>query len=132
MILVDSSVWIDFLGPAPGWAGAELRRMIEDAESFALPGIVVTEVLQGIRREVAQVERFLSMWDLLEPRGYSTYQHAAALFRRARAQGITLTTIDSLIAAIALENHATVFTLDADFSRVARLTGLPLYALPRS
>lgn len=127
---MDSSVWIDFLGPAPGWAGAELRRMIAQAEPFALTGVVVTEVLQGLRKEVSEVERFLAMWDLLEPRGYSTYRHAAAIFRRARAQGVTLTTIDSLIAAISLENRAAVFTLDADFSRVARLTGLSLYALP--
>ena len=36
-------------------------------------------------------------------------------------------TIDSLIAAIALEHGATVFTLDQDFSRIARITGLKLY-----
>jgi len=32
LILVDSSVWIDFLSPSPSFAGAELRRMIADAE----------------------------------------------------------------------------------------------------
>jgi len=41
LILVDSSVWIDFLGSAPSAAGTELRRMIADAEPFALTGIVV-------------------------------------------------------------------------------------------
>ena len=47
MILVDSSVWIDFFSSSPGRAGAELRRMIEEAEPFALTGIVVAEVLAG-------------------------------------------------------------------------------------
>ena len=67
MILVDSSVWIDFLGSAPSAAGTELRRMIADAEPFALTGIVVTEVLQGLRRDVSRIEHYLSQWDMLEP-----------------------------------------------------------------
>lgn len=51
LILVDTSVWIDFLSSSPSPAGAELRRMVADAEPFALTGIVVTEILQGLRRE---------------------------------------------------------------------------------
>jgi predicted nucleic acid-binding protein len=131
LILVDSSVWIDFFSSSPGPAGAELRRMIADAEPFALTGIVVTEILQGLTRDVGPVEQFLSMWEVLGPRGLSTYQEAASIFRRARSRGITPTTIDTLIAAIALENRASVFTLDKDFSRIARITTLRLHPLPR-
>jgi predicted nucleic acid-binding protein len=130
VILVDSSVWIDFLGNSPGTAARELRRMIAEAEPFALTGIVVAEVLQGLARDAGRIERLLSQWPLLEPRGFSTYREAAAIFRLARAKGIALTTIDSLIAAVALENGAAVFTLDKDFARIALLTRLPLYALP--
>ena len=130
MILVDSSVWIDFFSSSPGRAGAELRRMIADAEPFALTGLVVTEILQGLTRNVAQVEQFLSLWDMLEPNGSSTYREAASIFRLARSKGITLTTVDTLIAAIALENRARVFTLDQDFSRIARIAPLRLYTLP--
>lgn len=130
MILVDSSVWIDFFSSSPGPAGAELRRMIADAEPFALTGLVVTEVLQGLTRGAAQIERYLSQWPILEPTGFGTYREAAATFRLARAKGLTLTTIDALIATIALENSASVFTLDRDFSRITRVTGLSLYPLP--
>jgi len=130
LILVDSSVWIDFFSSSPGRAGAELRRMIADAEPFALTGLVVTEILQGLTRNVAQVEQFLSLWDMLEPNGSSTYREAASIFRLARSKGITLTTVDTLIAAIALENRARVFTLDQDFSRIARIAPLRLYTLP--
>jgi len=130
MILVDSSVWIDFFSSAPGRAGDELRRMIADAEPFALTGVVVTEILQGLTRDVRSIEQYLSQWELLEPRGFRTYRETAAIFRLARSRGVTLTTIDALIAAIALEHRASVFTLDKDFSRIARLTGLPLYPLP--
>jgi len=131
LILVDSSVWIDFLGPAPGRAGAELRRMIAEAEPFAITGVVVTEILQGLRRDVAEMERYLSLWDMLEPRGHATYREAASIFRLARRRGFAVTTLDCLIAAIALEHGAAVFTLDRDFARIARVTGLPLYMSPR-
>jgi len=132
LILVDSSVWIDFFSSAPGRAGDELRRMIRDAEPFALTGVVVAEILQGLTRDVSRIEHYLSQWEMLEPRGFGTYREAAAIFRQGRAKGVSLTTIDALIAAIALERRATVFTLDKDFSRIARLTGLPLYLLPGS
>jgi predicted nucleic acid-binding protein len=127
LILVDSSVWVDFFSSSPGRAGSELRRMIADSEPFALAGVVVAEVLQGLTRHAIQIERYLEQWDMLEPRGFTTYREAVAIYRAARARGISLTTIDTLIAAIAVEYSATVFTLDQDFSRIARITRLALY-----
>ena len=129
---MDSSVWIDFFSPSPSRAGNELHRMIADAEPFALTGVVLAEILQGLTRDVSRIERYLSMWEILEPRGISTYVHAAAIFRLARSRGASLTTIDTLIAAIALEHRASVFTLDKDFSRIARITGLSLHSTPES
>jgi predicted nucleic acid-binding protein len=130
LILVDTSVWIDFFSSSPGRAGRELRRLIEEVEPFALAGVVVTEVLQGLTRDVRRIERNLSMWELLEPLGFSTYREASAISRLARSRGVSLTTIDTLIAAIALEHHASLFSLDKDFSRVARITALRLHPLP--
>jgi predicted nucleic acid-binding protein len=127
LILVDSSVWVDFFSSSPSPAGAELRRMIEEAESFALTGIVVAEVLQGLTRNARPIEQYLAQWEMLEPRGFETYREAAAIYRAARAKGIALTTIDTVIAAIALEHKASVFTLDQDFSRIARITRLALH-----
>jgi len=126
--LVDSSVWVDFFRPSPGRGGAELRRMIEESEPFSLTGIVVAKVLQGLRRDAGAIERFLAQWDLLEPTGFETYRNAAAIYRAGRGKGITSSTIDTLIAAIALEHGASVFTLDRDFVRIARMTGLELYS----
>ena len=127
MILVDSSVWIDFFSSSPGRAGAELRRMIEEAEPFALAGIVVAEVLQGLTRDARRIEQYLMQWEMLEPRGFETYRAAASIYRTARAKGITPTTIDTVIATIALEYKASVFTLDQDFFRIASITRLALY-----
>src|SRR5260370_35237327 len=130
MILVDSSVWIDFFSSAPGRAGDELRGMIRDAEPFALTGVVVAEILQGLTRDVSRIEQNLSQWELLEPRGFRTYREAAAIFRLGRSKGVSLTTIDALIAPIALEHRASRFPLDKDFCRISRSTSLQLPPLP--
>jgi predicted nucleic acid-binding protein len=132
VILVDSSVWVDFFQSSPGPAGQELRRMIEKSEPFALSGIVVAEVLQGLTRDSGPIEQFLAQWDMMEPAGLETYRRAAAIYRAGRAKGLAFTTIDTLIAAIALEQGASVFTLDQDFSRIAKITGLELYRVERS
>jgi predicted nucleic acid-binding protein len=70
------------------------------------------------------------MWELLEPSGFSTYREASAISRLARSRGISLSTMDTLIAAIALEHQASLFSLDKDFSRVARISALRLHPLP--
>lgn len=101
--------------------------MIAEAEPFALSGIIVTEILQGLVRDISRIEHYLSQWDMLEPAGFSTYREAAAIYRAARAKGLSLTTIDTIIAAIAMEHGASVFTLDKDFSHMARVVRLSLH-----
>ena len=127
-VLVDTSVWIDFFSPRPGPAGTELRRMIQTADPVVLTGIIVTEILQGLVRDVAPIEEFLAQWDLVEAAGFETYVRAAELYRQARSHALTLTTVDALIATLAVENQIGLFTLDKDFSRLARWAPLELYA----
>jgi predicted nucleic acid-binding protein len=128
LILVDSSVWVDFLSSSPGRAGAELHRLIEEGEPFALTGVVVAEVLQGLTRDSGAIEQYLAQWDMIEPQRFETYREAARIYRTGRAKGIALTTIDTLIAAIALEHGTSVFTLDQDFTGIASITRLALYS----
>ncbi len=103
--------------------------MIEAAEPVVLTGIIVTEILQGLVRDMATIERFLAQWDLVEPAGFRTYVHAAELYRQARSHALTLTTVDALIATLAIENRAQLFTLDKDFARLARRAPIGLYAV---
>ena len=126
MILVDTSVWADFLNSSRGPAGDELERLIATNAPLVLTGVVVAEVLQGLRRDVAAVTKLLANWPLIEPAGFATYAEAATIFRQARGRGATLSTIDALLAALAIEYHAAFFTLDQDFARLA-FTGLRLH-----
>lgn len=103
--------------------------MIETEIPFALTGVVVTEIVQGLTRDPRSIESDLSEFEMLEPRGFSTYLNAAAIFRTARSKGISLATIDVLIAAVALEHDAAVFTLDRDFSHIAGITNLRLHEI---
>jgi len=83
--------------------------MISDAEPFVLTGVVVAEILQGLTRDASRIEHYLSQWEMIEPRGFRTYFEAAAIFRLGRAKGVSLTTIDALIAAIALAHRQRVY-----------------------
>lgn len=126
MILVDTSVWVDFLNSKRGPTGNELERLIRSNAPVVLTGVVVTEVLQGLQQDVDLVTRLLTHWPLIEPEGFVTYEAAAAIYRMARGRGATLSTIDALIAALALENDAALFSLDRDFERLT-FTGLRLH-----
>ena len=126
MILVDTSVWVDFLNSARGPTGDELDRLIRANAPLVLTGLVLTEVLQGLTRDVEPVTDLLSRWPLIEPGGFATYEAAATLFRQARARGLTLSTVDAVLAALALEHNAAFFTLDHDFERLT-FTGLRLH-----
>jgi len=128
-VLVDSSVWIDFFSASPGPAGQLLRQWIADAQPVLIAGVVITEILQGLTRDVETIERFLSQWEMLEPQGIATYIRAANLFRLGRSRGLPLTTVDVLIAGIALDHKVELFTLDRDFARLARFVPLSIHRL---
>jgi predicted nucleic acid-binding protein len=77
---------------------------------------------------VAQVTRLLARWPLIEPDGFASYVAAARAFRQARGRGLTLSTVDALLAALAIEYQSALFTLDNDFGRLA-FTGLLLHGV---
>jgi len=102
--------------------------MIEESEPFALTGIVVAEVLQGLKRDAGVIERFLAQWDMLEPRGFDTYRSAAAIYRAGRGKGITSAQLTRSSQPLRWNTAPAFLTLDQDFVRMARMTGLELYS----
>ena len=92
-----------------------------------IPGIVLQEVLSG----ATSPEHHDRLVRLLE--GFpvaiaaeSDHRLAAEIFNRCRWQGIATGTADCLIAAQTHNAKAELFTLDVDFVRIARVTGLRL------
>lgn len=120
-VLVDTSVWADFLNEARTPASDRLARLIEDEVEIVTCGVVIAEVFQGIRRTstLPELERQFRDMDCLAPREPDSYLSAARLYRQLRASGITVSsTIDCLIATLAEEHGVFIFSRDRDLERI--------------
>ena len=122
MILVDTSVWIDFFSGRNLPHVARLENLILDNEDLTLCGIILTEILQGIGDDVMyrRVRRDLSPLIML-PMPEVVFFRAANIYRKLRKQGITIRkNNDCIIAATALEHHCSLLHNDKDFAPIAK------------
>lgn len=123
MLLVDSSVWIDWLRGAQT-DGVRFVMARESSEEIALTQMIYLEVLQGVtsQSQFNATRRILGAQTLLLPHDERlSFEGAAQLYRRARAMGLTIRkSTDCLIAALALENEALLVHNDKDFIALAR------------
>jgi predicted nucleic acid-binding protein len=123
MILVDTSVWIELIAGRKGFTATE-----EDLSNFATCGPVVQEILQGLRPGLASEafrEAFLAIPLLSDPIPLALYLSAAEIYRQGRRKGLTIrSSVDCLIAAIAIRNGVPVWHRDRDFGAIARFTSL--------
>lgn len=127
MILVDTSVWIDFLNGVNSKERHRLHKLIEEEKDISLTEIVITEILQGIKDDdnFRRVKDYLLEFPIHRPKGTETYLKAAGIYRDCRKKGKTIRkTVDCIIAAICLENGLTLFHKDSDFDLIAECTGL--------
>lgn len=126
MILVDSSVWIDFLNaretPETRWLKQALPRV-----SVCTADLVLAEVLQGTRsdRDFDLARDLLTMLDVVMLGGADLAIAAAANYRRLRVQGITIRkTIDTLIATYCIRENCPLLFSDRDFQPFVDHLGL--------
>ena len=123
MILVDTSVWIEFLNGSLGSRVSEKELL-----NFATCGPVVQEVLQGLGHDPASEafrEGLLALPILSDPLPNAAFLSAAEIYRLGRAKGYTIrSSTDCLVAAIAIDNGVPVWHKDRDFESIARFTGL--------
>lgn len=126
MILVDSSVWIDFFrGTAT--PQVELLDSLLDRQRLAVGDLIVTEVLQGFRgeREFEQARKTLDAFTLVELGGKEVAVQAARNFRALRSLGVTMRkTIDTLIATRCIADGYTLLHSDRDFDAFVTHLGL--------
>ncbi|HLF87213.1 MAG TPA: PIN domain nuclease [Nitrospiria bacterium] len=130
MILVDSTVWIDFFNGTDSIFRRKLHQLIEEEEGVYLTAINLTEILQGISSDTdfERTRRYLLLFPLLYARNLDTYIHAAKIYRTCRRSGKTVRkTVDCLIAAIAIENNLTLLHNDHDFDKIAACSKLKVF-----
>lgn len=104
------------------------RRLILEAEPACVPGIVVQELLSGVR-SAKQFDELLDVimgFDILLA-GVNHHIDAAQLVNRCRKRGIACSTPDALIAALTTAENGELFTTDQDFRRLAAHEPLRLF-----
>ena len=128
MVLVDTSVWIDFLAGRENPAVAALIALLEAEEDIAYTGLILQELLQGVpEAEQAVVENHFQPFIELTP-VRSTHLLAARIYRDARKRGFTIrSSIDCLIAACAIEHDCAVLHNDRDYTVIARVAPLEVH-----
>jgi len=132
-VLVDTSAWVDFFNGYPSPEAGALARLIREEADVLTCGVVVTEVLQGLRRSksLTEIERHFHDMEWLTPREPETYLEAADLYRRLRSQGVTIrSTIDCIIAKLADEYDVLLLSKDRDMRLIIESQLLELRALP--
>jgi predicted nucleic acid-binding protein len=126
MVIVDTTVWIDYLGGVANqqtsWLDHELGR-----QRLGLTDLILCEVLQGIRNDAAftQVRRDLLKFRLFDTGGTDLAVASAQNYRSLRRAGYTVRkTIDCLIATFCLEAGHELLHRDHDFDPFEQHLGL--------
>ena len=128
-ILVDTSVWIDFFRGEPSREREILKACLAQREYIATSGLIVQEILQGIRDDAQyrETSRFLGLFPCVGLQ-FSDHIEAANIYRQLRKRGFTIRSpIDCLIAALAMRCRFLLLHKDRDYPTIARFYPLKLY-----
>ena len=122
MTLVDTTVWIDIFSGRNTAQVAMLESLIEKREDICLCGVILTEVLQGIRNDKEYKKTKSVLSDLIFfPMTYETFLLAANIYRTLRVKGVTIrNSVDCMIAAVCIENNVRLLHNDRDFDLIAQ------------
>jgi len=123
MVIVDTSVWIDFLKGRESGPVAILEQLITEEVDVFTTGLILQEVLSGIRNKKdrnkvrADFGRFILVMPTLD-----THIEAADIFDTCRKKGYTIRSlVDCLVAALALEYDLEIHENDRDYRHIAQV-----------
>ncbi len=131
MILVDTSVWIDHFKGRDTRQVVYLSEAILRHDDICLCGLILTEILQGVRSdtEYKKVKAGLASLVFL-PMAIQSYYLAAEIYRSAKGKGETIrSSMDCLIAACAIEHNTHLLQADRDYSTIAKFSKLKIVEL---
>ena len=126
MILVDSSVWIDFFNGADTPQVTLLDNKLGDTP-ILVGDLILTEVLQGFKsnKDFEMAKQALERFQLREMVGKDIALRSAENYRRLRKSGVTVRkTIDVVIASFCIENNVALLHSDRDFDPMEDILGL--------
>jgi predicted nucleic acid-binding protein len=134
VVLVDSSIWIDYFNGHENSGTAKLDELLSTT-IVGVGDLILTEVLQGFKSDTdhKMAKTLLLDLQLHELGGMDMAVKAADHFRTLRRRGITVRkTVDCIIAAYCIEHGVPLLHNDRDFDPFARYLGLrPVLSLER-
>lgn len=126
MVIVDTTVWVDYLRgtdtPHTAWLDREIER-----RRLGLTDLILCEVLQGVsdERTALATRREMLKFEVFTTGGVEWATRAALNYRTLRARGFTIRrTLDCLIATFCLGNQHALLHTDRDFDPFERELGL--------
>ena len=126
MIVVDTSVWIDFFRGRNHKLIEKMRDLL-DQDRVALTAPIRIEILSGVRpQQKPALNRVLSALPVFYP-NQETWLKIESLIDEALSKGERFGAMDLLIAAIAQENNTHLWSLDKDFQRMEKLGWIELF-----
>ena len=129
MVLVDTSVWVDFFQGRETKEVQELESLLSQEKDVFITGIIVQEILTGIKdkKDRIKVRKELGHFILINPT-LETHIQAAEIFDACKKKGFTIrSVIDCLIAALAIEFDLTLLEKDKDYSYMPKVVPLKTF-----
>lgn len=128
--LIDTSVWSQALRREHHRETEEVNKLeilLKEGERVFVAGVILQEILQGVRKseQFRQIQESLSFFPILETTR-EDHVFAAELYNLCRTKGVQASTIDFLIASLAIRNKCLLLTSDKDFQHIAKHTELKL------
>lgn len=121
--LIDTSVWVEFLNAQPGRAREKVRSLAEDPDNIVTTEPVLMEIRAGTAGiKLARTEDVLNRFVVMGVQPAADFHAAADLYRETRRRGYTIrSTVDCLIAAVAIRTEVIVLHRDRDFDVLAEV-----------
>jgi predicted nucleic acid-binding protein len=126
MVLVDSSVWINYFNGSSTWQTEILDQMLLQIPLFT-GDLILTEVLQGFRKdkEYNSAKEVMAILACKQMGGYEIAIKSAENYRKLRKNGITVRkTIDVIIGTFCINNNIPLLHDDKDFEPMVKYLGL--------
>lgn len=126
MVLVDSSVWINYFNGKNSWQTEILDQMLSQIPLFT-GDLILTEVLQGVRKdnEYNKAKEVMGILSCKQMGGYEIAIESAENYRKLRKKGITVRkTIDVIIGTFCINNNIPLLHDDKDFEPMMKYLGL--------
>jgi len=126
VILVDTSVWIDYFNGNNNRATDSLDDLLVEG-TVAIGDLIYLEILQGIRNDgdYRTVKSRLTALTIYELFGIDAVERCAKSYRTLRKKGATVRkTADVIIASFCIHHEIPLLFLDKDFIPFVQILGL--------